>query len=211
MKRALSPPVQLAMTITLIGTVVSLLQPEPVDLPPRVASANPTPATPRQDDPAHAEASASPWQRPQWPDPVAAGLASAASTSSDVPPLPPASTLAASATTPPLPSNAPPAPPATPDIVYLGRMIQDNKIRIFFASNGGDPVVLGAGEILNGSWKIQSVTSRAVTLTHLRSGEIRQITMGGGQGDTPRGGNTTQVGQHFLASNPAGVHVQPVN
>lgn len=211
MKLALSPPVQLAMAVTLIGTIVSLLQPEPVELPPRIASANSPPASPRQGGPSDAEASVPPWQRPQWPDPVAADLASAVSAPSDIPPLPRAETRAGSDATPPLPSNAPPTLPATPDIVYLGRMIQDDKTRFFFASNGGDPVVLGSGEVLNGSWKIQSVTSSAVTLTHVRSGETRQIAMGGGLDETSRGSGTTQVGEHFLASNPAGVYVQPVH
>jgi hypothetical protein len=90
-------------------------------------------------------------------------------------------------------------------------MIRDGKTLAFFASGGGEPAVLKAGDVLNGRWTIQSISSANVTLQHLHSGETRVIAMGGGTGSAQPGGGTGQVGQGFLASSAADVHIQPVN
>ncbi|WP_124823693.1 hypothetical protein [Burkholderia stagnalis] len=211
MKLAVSTPVQLVLAVTLVGSAVSLLQPDSVELPILVEQASKSPAAPHGAGPARIEPSAAPWQRPQLPDPTVADGAKSQATPSGLPPLPPVGVHVGSSHPPPLPSDAAPPPSPAQDIVYLGRLIRDGKTQVFFASNGGDPVVLNIGDVLNGSWKIQSITSTSVTLRHIRSSETRLIAMGGSAGDTLRDGTSTQVGQGFLASNPAGVQVTPVN
>ncbi|MFL9867545.1 hypothetical protein PQR67_25500 [Paraburkholderia fungorum] len=97
----------------------------------------------------------------------------------------------------------PPLPAALvqPDVVYLGRMIKDGKVQVFFASSG-DPVVLGTGDVLNGRWRIQAISTTAVTLHHLQTGETRQVAMGGSADPHPGSVATVQIGQRFLASQP---------
>ncbi|KVO61488.1 hypothetical protein [Burkholderia stagnalis] len=211
MKLVVSTPVQLVMAVTLVVSAVALLQPDSLELPILVERAGKSPVAPHGTGPTRMEPSAAPWQRPQLPDPTVADMAKAPATPAELPPLPPAGVHVGSSQPPPLPSGA--ASPQSPaqDIVYLGRMIQDGKTRVFFASNGNDPVVLNIGDVLNDSWKIQSITSTTVTLQHVRSSETRLIAMGGAAGGALHDGTSTQVGQGFLASNPAGVHVTPVN
>ncbi|KWC47687.1 hypothetical protein WL51_28435 [Burkholderia ubonensis] len=211
MKLVVSTPVQLVLAVTLVGSAVSLLQPDSVELPIRVERTGNSPMAPHEAGPPHIEPSTAPWQRPQLPDPMGTDMAKSQATPSGLPPLPPADAHVGPSQPPPLPSVA--ASPQSPaqDIVYLGRMIQDGKTRVFFASNGNDPVVLNIGDVLNDSWKIQSITSTTVTLQHVRSSETRLIAMGGAAGGTLHDGTSAQVGQGFLASNPAGVHVTPVN
>ncbi|WP_213766678.1 hypothetical protein [Caballeronia sp. dw_19] len=114
-----------------------------------------------------------------------------------MPPLPGAGSTAVTGSTPPLP----PLPDAMtqPDVVYLGRMIKDGKVQVFFASNG-DPVVLSIGEVLNGIWRIQAITPTDVALHHLQTGETRLIATGGSAETHPIGAAPTQVGHRFLAS-----------
>ena len=103
----------------------------------------------------------------------------------------------------PVPSLPPlPAALAQPDVVYLGRMVKDGKVQVFFASNG-DAVVLSAGEVLNGNWRIQAISTTDVTLRHLHTGETRLIAMGSTANPRPGDVAPVQVGQHFLASLPA--------
>jgi hypothetical protein len=90
---------------------------------------------------------------------------------------------------------------AQPDVVYLGRMIKDGKVRVFFASNG-DPVVLGVGDELNGSWRVQVISTTEVTLHHLQTGETRRVAMGGSADPHPGSVATVQIGQRFLSSQP---------
>ncbi|MGA7817960.1 hypothetical protein [Caballeronia sp.] len=131
------------------------------------------------------------------PDPVTPKAA--VQQASGMPPLPPTGVALEANATPPLPPL--PAALMQPDVVYLGRMIKDGKVQVFFASNG-DPVVLSAGDVLNGSWRVQAISTTDVTLHHVQTGETRLIAMGGGADPRPTGAAPTQVGQRFLASGP---------
>jgi hypothetical protein len=97
----------------------------------------------------------------------------------------------------------PPLPAALkqPDVVYLGRMIKDGKVQVFFASTDG-PVVLSTGDVLDGIWQVQAISTTDVALHHLHTGETRLIAMGGGADPRPIGVTPTQVGHRFLASQP---------
>lgn len=197
MKLTVSAPVQLVLMTTVVGSIVLLLRPESVELP--------LPPLARTSTTAGREAAASktsdlddrPWSRPVQPDPVAPKPN--AQQASGTPPLPGAGVAADGGSTPPLP----PLPDAVrqSDVVYLGRMIKDGKVQVFFASNG-DPVVLSAGEVLNGIWRIQEITPTDVTLHHLQTGETRLIATSGSADMHPIGVAPTQVGQRFLASQP---------
>ncbi|AOY98192.1 hypothetical protein BKK81_01925 [Cupriavidus sp. USMAHM13] len=211
MKLTISRPVQLALAITLVGTAVALLRPPPVELPiltawtgsPAGGIRLPTPVQPAQSDP--------PWLRPQLPEPVAPPAPPAESGPSAPPPLAPAGPDDA----PPLPAAPLASEPAAPDIVYLGRIIRDGKTQVFLASGGGEPLVLKAGDLLHGSWAIQAISSAHITLKHVHSGETQVIAMGGNASGapsgSPHGGASGQVGQRFLGSSPADIHIQPVH
>lgn len=197
MKLTVSTPVQLVLMATVVGSIFLLLRPEPVELPlPSLArtlstsgSATAASKVPGRDD--------RPWSRPVLPNPVAPKPI--AQLTAGLPPLPGAGAGPVAGSTPPLP----PLPEATkqPDVVYLGRMVKDGKVQVFFASNG-DPVVLSAGEVLNGIWRIQAITPTDITLHDLQTGETRRVATGG-NADTHRGGAApTQVGNRFLASQP---------
>lgn len=214
MKPIVSKPVQLALASALVIAAVALLRPDSIELPMLTERPDSGAIAARMPMPGQTAQSDAPWLRPQLPEPVAtqapmsqAGLSGPIG----LPPLPPAGTFASSDSPPPLPSGSVASQPSAPDIVYLGRMARDGKTQVFFASGGSDPVVLTAGDVLNGSWTIQSISSTNVTLKYLHSGETRVIAMGGGTGSALPSGGTGQVGQGFLASSAADVHVQPVN
>lgn len=210
MKRTVSVPVQLVLAATIVGSVVSLLKPDPVELPVLMERADKLPPDSRTTVPSRAEQPDAPWRRPWLPDPMTTADAPEPKTASNLPPLPPAGSLASTDNPPPLPSS-PPSRPTAPDIVYLGRMIRDGNTQVFFASSGGEPIVLSQGGMLDGSWKIQSISSTNVTLRHVHSGETRSIAIGGRASGGQPGGMPAQVGQGFLASNPADVQIQPVH
>jgi hypothetical protein len=193
MKLTVSAPVQLVLVTTVVGSIVLLLRPESVELP------LPPPSTSGRETAASkiSDRDDRPWSRAVLSDPVAPKPT--AQRASGTPPLPGAGDKAVAGSTPPLP----PLPDAVrqPDVVYLGRMIRDGKVQVFFASNG-DPVVLSVGEVLNGIWRIQEITSTDVTLHHLQTGETRLIATGGSADTHPIGAAPTQVGQRFLASQP---------
>ncbi|QIE27507.1 hypothetical protein SBC1_56130 (plasmid) [Caballeronia sp. SBC1] len=197
MKLTVSKPVQLVLMATVVGSIFLLLRAEPVELPlPPLARTSSI----RERDTAASKTSDRddlPWTRPVLPDPVPPEPT--AQQASGMPPLPGAGVTAVAGSTPPLP----PLPDAMrqPDVVYLGRMIKDGKVQVFFASNG-DPVVLSAGEVLNGIWRIQEITPTDVTLHHLQTGETRLIATGGSADTHPTSAAPTQVGHRFLASQP---------
>ncbi|WP_413213021.1 hypothetical protein [Paraburkholderia kururiensis] len=211
MKLVLSPPVQLALAFTLVGATLSTFQADPVELPVLSATTSSPLVTPGAVRSTRTESSAQPWARLQLPDPVVADTPKAGVAQSALPPLPPGGVPAGSGPPPPLPSGTAPPRSPTQEVAYLGRMIRDGTTQVFLSANEGDPVVLSTGDVLNDSWKIQSITSTAVTLKHIHSDEIRVIAMGGGVSDAVHGEGSTQVGQRFLASDPAGVYVKPVN
>lgn len=213
MKRTVSRPVQLALTIALVGATVSLLRPDPAELP-MLTERTDSGAAARTASPGQAEASDALWLRPQLSEPIATRATMVEAEPSGLPPLPPGGPLAGSENHPPLPEGpvvSRTSQTSAPDIVYLGRMIRDGKTQVFFASGGGTPIVLNVGDVLDGSWALQSISSMNVTLRHLHSGEIRLIAMGGSTGSAQPGGASDQIGQRFLASSPSDVHVRPVN
>lgn len=194
MRRTVSPPMKLILAATIVGSVVVLLRPEPVDLPLPALAHAPSAAT-RQSalsDPAHRVDR--PWSRRLLPEPTTPQTA--IQQASGMPPLPPPGMEPDAGPIPPLPPL--PAAPIQPDLVYLGRMIEGDRTRVFFASNG-EPVVVGAGDVLNGSWRIQAISTTDITLRHLQTGKARVIAMSDSAGLRP-GSATAQVGQRFLAS-----------
>lgn len=211
MKVALSTPVQILLAVTLVTSTVAILQPTPVDLPSSTLETSASRKSHRLTEASTAETSSAPWERPQASDPIEADAEQPQTAASDVPPLPQGGLRSDSESVPPLPAGSVSRPSPTQDIVYLGRMIRDGKTQVFLSSSGTTPVVLSSGEVFNGSWKIQSISSTAITLTHLHTGESRVVAMGGGSSDSTQDHPTTQVGQRFLTSNPAGVYAQPVN
>jgi hypothetical protein len=197
MRPTVSTPVQSVLVATIVGSVVLLLRPEPVELTLPVASR--TSAATRQQiaAPKIANREDRPWSRPMLPETVAPRTV--APKTSELPPLPPPGFNPDAGSTPPLPPL--PAAPMQPDVVYLGRMIKDGKVKVFFASNG-DPVVLSTGDVLNGSWRVQAISTTEVALHHLQTGETRRVAMGGSTDPHPGSVATVQIGQRFLASQP---------
>jgi hypothetical protein len=195
MRLTVSTPVQLVAMTTVVGSVVLLLRPEPIELllPPvaRTSSVAGRGAA----APTIADRDERPWGRPVLPDPVTPKPPN--QQASGMPPLPGAGVTPDTDSTPPLPPL--PTELKQPDVVYLGRMIRNGKVQVFFASNG-DPVVLSAGEVLNGTWRVQDISTTNVTLHHLHSGETRLIPTGGSADPRPIGAASTQVGHRFLAS-----------
>ncbi|WP_322026521.1 hypothetical protein [Burkholderia sp. BCC1977] len=209
MKLTVSTPMQLVLAATLVGSVVSLLQPDPAELPVLTEPTDNASAGSQATALVRADQPDVPWQRPRLPDPAETANAPASNAASGPPPLPPADSLSNPDNPPPLPSAEPPRSTAR-DIVYLGRMIRDGKTQVFLASNGKEPIVLGRGGVLDGNWTIQSISSTNVTLRHVHTGEARSIAMGSGTGSRQTDEAPTQLGQGFLAGNPADVQVHPV-
>jgi hypothetical protein len=197
MKLTVSTPVQLVLMTTVVGSIFFLLHPESVELPLPPFARNTSTAGKKIAASKIPEREDRPWSRPVVPDAVAPKATT--HQASGLPPLPGDGVPASAGPTPPLP----PLPDAMkqPDVVYLGRMIKDDKVQIFFASNG-DPVVLSAGEVLNGIWLVQEITPTDVTLHHLQTGETRLIATGGSAGTRSTDAAPTQVGHRFLASQP---------
>ncbi|CAG4902084.1 hypothetical protein [Paraburkholderia gardini] len=198
MKLTVSTPVQWLLVAAMVSAVALLLRPEPVGLS-LPAPARPSSRAARQitaKEIVHPDDR--PWRRPVLPESVeqqaVVGQASA------LPPLPPPGAPPDTNPLPPLPPL--PAALAQPDVVYLGRMIKDGKVQVFFASSG-DAVVVSAGEVLNGNWRVQAISTTDVTLRHLRTGETRLIAMGSTANPRPGDVAPVQVGQRFLASLPA--------
>ncbi|MFL9903456.1 hypothetical protein PQR71_35890 [Paraburkholderia fungorum] len=197
MKLIVSTPVQSVLVATVVSSVVVLLRPESVELPLPVV-ARTSAATGRQIvAPKTAHQEDRPWNRPLLPEPVAPKAV--VLQASGLPPLPPSRFKPDANPTPPLPPI--PAALMQPDVVYLGRMIKDGKVQVFFASNG-DPVVLSAGDVLNGSWRVQAISATEVTLHHLQTGETQQVATGGSADPHQSSVATVQIGQRFLASQP---------
>jgi hypothetical protein len=198
MRLNVSTPVQLILAATVAGSIVLLLRPEPEELslpvfqPKSTATAGPLAAS----DSERRESRS--WNRPQVSEPTASKVA--AVNKSGIPPLPPAGATADASPTPPLPPL--PAALNSPDVIYLGRMIQDGKEQVFFSSNG-EAVVLGMGDVLNNNWRIQSISPTSIELHHVRTDETRLIATGGSGAALPVGKAPGQVGQAFLRSAPS--------
>jgi hypothetical protein len=197
MRLAVSAPMQLVLVATVVGSVVLLLHPEPAELPLPVSARTLSAAekriaaqdtSPREDRP---------WSRPPLSEPAI--TKAAVQPVSGMPPLPPPGVESDASATPPLPPL--PVGQSKSDVVYLGRMIKDDKVQVFFSSNG-EPLVLSTGDVLDGSWRIEAISTTDVTLRHLLTGKTRLIATGGSIDQRPASAAPDQVGQRFLASQP---------
>ncbi|MFL9984054.1 hypothetical protein [Paraburkholderia sediminicola] len=197
MKLTVSTPVQSVLVATIVGSVIVVLRPEPVELPLPAVARTSGAIGQQIASPKIVHQEGLPWSRPLLPEPVASKAV--VPSGSEMPPLPPSRFKPDANPTPPLPPI--PAALMQPDVVYLGRMIRDGKVQVFFASSG-DPVVLSAGDVFNGSWRVQTISTTEVTLRHLQTGETRQVAMGGSTDPHRSSVTTVQIGQRFLASQP---------
>jgi hypothetical protein len=206
MRIALSTPLKLILAATGVASIITLLRPEPTGLPVSME------APAGRGGPARSVAHdmnmgpKRPWVRPRLPELEAPKTlpSSAAGTL----PLPPPDAKA-NADTPPLPPLPPPGAPPQPDIVYLGRIVTDEKSRVFFATNG-DPVVLNEGGVLNGNWRVEAISSTNVTLRNLHSGDTRVVAMGDDTHTHGAANNVVpvQIGPRFLGSPTAQITKQ---
>jgi hypothetical protein len=194
MKVTVSAPLRLAALATGIASVVTILRPEPADFPAsgRVRATAAAPQRTPARDVTHAQVR--PWSRAILPEPDVPKPALQAAA------LPAPATTRNSNSTPPLP----PLPTAAdaPNVKYLGRIIEDDKVQVFLAANG-DPVALATGGVLDGRWRIESISEASVALRDLQSNETRSVTTdanayaGAADGVAP-----VQIGLHYLASQP---------
>jgi hypothetical protein len=197
MNLTLSVPMQLILTAAIVASAVALLRPDPAELP-STDLAHDKPDAGRQ---AAARSPVQQGERPWKRATVAQATVVKRSPPSDseVPPLPSgAASTADTAGMPPLPP--PPEEPSHPDVVYLGRMIKDGKTQIFLASRG-QPFVLRQGDMLDGTWVVQSISDHDVTLRHVGNGEIRLIATGDATAPHHAGAMPAQIGPRFLATN----------
>jgi hypothetical protein len=199
MNLSTSTPVRLALVATLVCATVAVLRPEPVEIPEAAPPRTITDKTRRADPTNPAHYGGPPWQRALLPEPEA--VKETPEPTTGLPPLPTQAALTAdTGHTPPLPSPTASAP-EPPQIVYLGRMIRDNDIQVFLASHDQTSVVR-EGDVVDGIWQVQSVSSSQVTLRNTQSGTTRVIAMGDSATASPTEVKTVQIGPHFLASNP---------
>ncbi|MFC0397532.1 hypothetical protein [Paraburkholderia rhizosphaerae] len=197
MNLTLSPPLRLALIATAAGCTVMLLRPEPVEAPgpasTKLARETREPRVARGDAPPDVH----PWRRRALPEPEIPEPAAGATAQN--PPLPRQDASTQAGSTPPLPPPMRSAA-AQPDIVYLGRLIQDERTQVFFATNGS-AVALDTGGVLNGRWRIDAISAADITLRDLQSGETRHIaTAESDNASAAIGAAPAQVGQRFLAS-----------
>lgn len=193
-----SPPVQLVLTATIVGSAVVMLRPDPVERPvlPSVKSESHRALEHTVPSPGHE--SDPPWKRGELPEPAQPKNASPETMTA--PPLPTQVGVASDAeAAPPLPP--PPSGQAQQDIVYLGRMIKDDKVQVFLATHG-EPFAVSQGDVLNSSWLVQSVSPASVTLRHLQSGKILVIATEHSPVPDSTDVKAVQIGPRFLASDP---------
>ncbi|GAA4347978.1 hypothetical protein GCM10023165_33320 [Variovorax defluvii] len=160
----MSKPLQAALWLTAVLTVVVLMKPEA----PGVLAAD-APALQKEEARAPAEVAVTvdtPWVRaPEdaWTPPEAEQPAAVA------PPAPPPAP-------PPPTAIAPPPEPVAPDpaMRYLGRLDQDGR-RFVFLGVGDDAQVVEVGAAIDGVWKVEKVTATQVELRYLPLNQIRAI------------------------------------
>lgn len=142
------------------------------------------------------------WRRARLPEPEAS-MVPPPQTAGVVPPLPTQanSTAGAGLTSPLPPSPSETAGKDQPDIVYLGRMIRNDRTQLFLSSHG-QTLVVGEGDSIDGGWLVQSVTSASATLQNAGSGTTRTVAIDDSAAVSPTGVKTVQIGPRFVASAP---------
>jgi hypothetical protein len=160
---AFSKPLQAALWLTAVLTLLALLKPDGAGAPAAEAPARREHASPAGGD---ATAPAAPWIRvPEeaWMPPEARQQAALAPPAPVPDPVPP-----------PVPMQ-PPAPTAPePAMSYLGRLEQDGRSYVFLGT-GADPRVVEIGSTIDGLWKVEKVTATQVELRYLPLNQIRFI------------------------------------
>ncbi|WP_410209736.1 hypothetical protein [Aquirhabdus sp.] len=73
---------------------------------------------------------------------------------------------------PPVQPQRPTAP--TPQFTYLGRIIKDNQLSIFLEASAG-PIVVKLGDVIDGDWRVDKITSNSIDLYYLPLHETRQL------------------------------------
>lgn len=89
------------------------------------------------------------------------------------PPAPPAAVAAIS--TPPPKPTAPPLP-----FKYLGRMV-DAGVTTIFVNHGNQNMGIKDGDVIDNTYKVESITDSSVTLTYLPLAEKQTLNIGGGR------------------------------
>ena len=81
---------------------------------------------------------------------------------------------------PPPPKPVPPPPPAPPPLpfIYMGKLLEDDKLTIFLTKQDRHYAVK-AGETLDGAYRVDSVTAQQVIFTYLPLNMQQTLTLGG--------------------------------
>ena len=81
---------------------------------------------------------------------------------------------------PPPPKPVPPPPPAPPPLpfIYMGKLLEGDKLTIFLTKQDRHYAVK-AGETLDGAYRIDSVTAQQVVFTYLPLNMQQTLTLGG--------------------------------
>lgn len=82
---------------------------------------------------------------------------------------------------PPPPKPMPPPPPSAPPLpfAYMGKLIEDGQVTIFLTKQDRNYVVK-TGDTIDGTYKVEEVSARMMTLTYLPL-KIKQTLMIGGE------------------------------
>ena len=82
---------------------------------------------------------------------------------------------------PPPPKPVPPPPPSAPPLpfAYMGKLIEDGQLTVFLTKQDRNYVVK-TGDTIDGTYKIEEVSARMMTLTYLPL-KIKQTIMIGGE------------------------------
>lgn len=82
---------------------------------------------------------------------------------------------------PPPPKPMPPPPPSAPPLpfAYMGKLIEDGQMTIFLTKQDRNYVVK-TGDTIDGTYKVEEVSARMMTLTYLPL-KIKQTLMIGGE------------------------------
>lgn len=80
---------------------------------------------------------------------------------------------------PPPPPYVPPPPPQAPALpyVYLGRWLEGD-VTTWYLTRGGVPLAVRAGQVLDGTWRLDTVRASALDFTYLPLNQTRSLRTG---------------------------------